>query len=146
MTAEGDAVAPLVKEGAQGLSCPEVRVEPCPSHAVEAADVGDHAPVGSVQQAGRLREHATHSERTELQAAGATGMPQRHLRGLGLDAQLGEQPGEARIGGLVIDDEAGVHGEGAVGRGHGHGLDVSAWLRLGLVERHAVLLTEGVGC
>ena len=133
--AEGDAVAALVEEGAQGLARPTVFVEATACHAVEAPDVRDHAPVGDVQEARRLREHATRPERAELEAAGTAGVPQRHLRGLGLHAQLSEQPGEARIGGLVVDDEAGVDGERPSRCGHGHGLDVAARLRLSLVER-----------
>ncbi len=58
VVAEAVAVAALLEEGAQGVAGPGALVEAAAGDAVEAADVGDHAPVCRSHEAVRLGEDA----------------------------------------------------------------------------------------
>ena len=60
---------------------------------------------------------------------------QRHLRGLGRDAELGEETQQGGVGLAVVDDEAGVDGQLAVGGRDPVRVGVAAEAVVGLVER-----------
>ena len=62
---------------------------------------------------------------------------ERHVARLGLDAEFIEEPDEARVRALVVDDEAGVDRQRSVGRLDAFGLDVPAG-RLAFEQPHLV--------
>ena len=87
--------------------------------AVEPRDLGEHPQVARVAQVGRGREQAAAAERAgPLEAGAVVADRHRHLRRLGRDAELGEQPQQHRVGARVVHDEAGVdrRARGRLGR------------------------------
>ena len=84
-----------------------------------------------------LGEQAARAERTGVLDTGA-GVADRqgHLRGLGRHAELGEEPQQGGVGPAVVDDEAGVDGQLAVGGRDAVGVGVAAEAVVGLVEGH----------
>ena len=80
-------------------------------------------------------EQAARAERTGVLHSGpGVADGQRHLRGLGLDAELGEEPQQGGVGPAVVHDEAGVDGQLAVGGRHPVGVGVAAEAVVGLEE------------
>ena len=76
VVAEAVAVATLFEEGTQGVPGPGALIEAAAGDGIEAADVGDHAPVSRSHEAVRLGEDARGPERAELEAARAAGVAQ----------------------------------------------------------------------
>jgi hypothetical protein len=79
---------------------------------------------------------------TVLEAAGAAGYRERHIAGLGCDAEFSEQRRESRVGGLVVDEEAGIEVELLVRQGDGVG--VTAKIGVALEDRNLVLRRKKV--
>ena len=99
---------------------------------VEPRDLGQHAEVGRAAEVGGDREQPTWSQGAgPLQPGLVVAHRQRHLRLLRLDAELGEEAQQRRVGAPVVDDEAGVDREVADLVGVG----VPAEPVVGLVER-----------
>ena len=106
-----------------------------PGPTVEPRDLGQHPPVGRRPQRRPGGEQAARAERTGVLHSGpGVADGQRHLRGLGLDAELGEEPQQGGVGPAVVDDEAGVDGQLAVGGRHPVGVGVAAEAVVGLEE------------
>jgi hypothetical protein len=106
---------------------------------VEPRDLGEHPQVAgaAAAQAGGRAGRAAPAR--VLQAAAGAADRHAHLGGLRGHAEFGEQPGEQRIGALVVDDEAGVDADRrARGRYHEVGVGVTAEAGAGLEERHVV--------
>jgi hypothetical protein len=104
--------------------------------AVEPRDLQQHPPVLARAQRGPLGEEPARPESPGVLDAGAgVAHRQRHLRGLRLDAELGEESQEGRVGAPVVDDEAGVDGELAAGRRDPVRVGVTAEAVVGLVDR-----------
>ena len=61
-----------------------------------------------------------------------------HVAGLGGDAEVGEEGDEPRVVPLVVDEEAGVDVEGAVGEVDPDGVGVAARPVVGLEQRDVV--------
>ena len=81
-----------------------------------------------------------------LQSAAVAADAHAHLGGLGLDAELAEQPAQQRVGAVVVDDEPAVDARAAaVGRCDVVGVGVAAEAALGLVQRDVVGPGQQVG-
>jgi hypothetical protein len=111
-----------------------------PRGAVEAGDLGEYVQVAgpaAVSEAGSQAGQAAVAR--VLQAAAGAADRHAHLRGLGEHPELGEQPGEQRVGVLVVDDEAGVHADRGAGRWRDKvGVGVAAEPPVGLEDRYVI--------
>jgi hypothetical protein len=115
--AEGGAEAVDVQELAERLGQFAFRagLGDARGQAVEAQEVGQHAEKARVGEVAPLGEHggevvAAPFEGTAVVAGGLD--RERHLRQRRLDAEVGEQADQVRIGAVVVDQEAGVHAVG----------------------------------
>ena len=141
--AEMAAEATVVQVLAQGEAGLVRSVQDGAGVPVEAEDVREHAQIRGPGGEAALGEEAAGTPRAELHVAGGARGAERHVAALGLHAQLVEQAHEARIRGLVVDDEPGVHVQRPRGTTvHAHRGDVPADLALALVERHVVALAR----
>ena len=78
------------------------------SGGVEARHVAQHAVEGGSQQIAGLGEEPAQSHAAPFETAALAVQSEAHVRGLGCDSQLAQQTREVRVGGVVVDDEAGV--------------------------------------
>ena len=118
-----------------------------PRAAVEARDLDDQPQVRRVRQVGPAREQSAQAERAGVLEAGrVVAHRQRHLGLLGRDTELVEEAEKRRVGVLVVDDEAGVDGQGALTLRHQMGVGVAAEAVVGLEERDARRFRGDVGC
>ena len=68
-----------------------------------------------------------------------------HLRFLPADAQFAEQPHEARIGAVVVDDKTGIDGKAALRRVDIHRCGMAARRGLRLKQRDLMMSGEPPG-
>ena len=145
------------REAAGAQEVPQRRVDPPesfgrvseegPRAAVEPRDLGDQPQVRRVGQVRPAGEQATQAESAGVLEAGlVVAHGQRHLRRLGRDSELVEEAEQRRVGVPVVDDEAGVDGQGAPTLRHQVGVGVAAETGVGLEERDARRLRGDVGC
>ena len=134
---EAGCEAALVEELAQRLvGAVVVGRQDCSGTTVEARDLQQHPPVGARRQRGPLGEEPARAQRTGVLHTGAgVADRQRHLAGLGRDAELGEEPQERRVGATVVHDEAGVDRQLTVVGRDAVRVGVPTEAGVGLVER-----------
>ena len=112
--------------------------------AVEAQQVEQHPVERRLDQMRATREQAVGRGAVVLEVV-AVRHGEAHLGRLGRHPELVEQPLEARVVAVVVDDEAGVHVVGLVGQVHPDRVGVSAETRVGLEQRDLVAAAEQVG-
>jgi len=137
-------VAPLADERAEsrGLD-PEVQ-EPL-RFAVEPEDVAEHAKERGAEEVAPLGEDRVEGGPAPLDAGAIAPNAEAHDRGLAGDAQHLQKPHETRVGGLVEDDEAGVHVvDGSVHLGS-DGAGVSSCVGARLEDGDLVVPVQEVG-
>ena len=113
--------------------------------AVEAQQVGQHAPEAAIEQVAALRKHRGQAGAAPLQLVGSaparTGHlhRKRHVGGRNGHIQLRKQCQQVGIGALVEHQKTGVHtvGDGAVGGGQGdvHRVGVATEIVSGFEQR-----------
>ncbi len=84
---------------------------------VETADVEEHRPEARAEQILLLRKESEKVIACIFERAICERHGESHLRRLGRDPEMIEKRGEVRIGGLVVDDEAGVDRDLALATG-----------------------------
>ncbi len=125
-------LAQAAAEAVPGEEPPEGQVvsagllEVAQARPVEADDVQQHAHERRPQQVGALGEERFQRASSVLQRAIGDAGGEGHCRGLGPNAELGEQAREQGVGVLVVDHEAGVDRYHAGGRGDRDGMAVAA--------------------
>ena len=107
---------------------------------VEPLDLGQHPQVREVEQVANRGEEAARAERTRILDAPLVRGPvdadrHAHVGVAGLDAELGEEAQQRRVGPVVVDDEPGVDGDGASPDVHKVGVGMTAEPVVGLVQR-----------
>ena len=113
---------------------------------VEARDVHQHPQESGVHQVAPLGEEGVEVGAPVLQAGLHAGVAETHVAGLAGDPQPLEEAGEARVVGLVEDDESGVDGEvGRIAGRHPDGVDVAPQPVLGFEQGDLVEGVEQVG-
>ncbi len=129
----------------RGFRCRDQRAGP----AVEPHDFQQHPQVAAAPECGEPGNDAagTGPGAGVFEAAAVTADGHAHFRILGFDAQFGEDPQQRRVGPLVVDNEAGVHGQGrAVALGHVVGVGMAAQTGVRFEEGHPVPPVQHVRC
>ena len=115
------------------------RVQQLPGAPVEGGDLGQHPGVPGPAGGQAGQQPAQPPVARVLQAAACAANRHAHLGVLAGDAEFGQQPGQQRIGVLVVDDEAGVDGMGpAVRPADLVRVRVPAQPVVGFVQRHVM--------
>ncbi len=112
---------------------------------VKAHDLLQQRPESRVEQITSLGEQRRQRVPVVLQPALRVVHRKAHLRFLPADAQFAEQPHEARIGAVVVDDKTGIDGKAALRRVDIHRCGMAARRGLRLKQRDLVMSGEPPG-
>ena len=142
VVAEGLAEALALQILAQGHVAVAQGGHAAGRRAIEAQDLLQHRPEARAEQVATLGEQGG---RRIFEPAQIQGHGEGHVGGPRLKPQMGEQGDQVRIGGVVEDDEAGVHRR-LSGRGADvHGVGMAPQAVVALVDRHVVALRQQPG-
>ena len=113
-----------------------------PPDPVEPLDIQQHPQEPRPQYVAALGQQGTGRTTSILHGTVADAGRERHRGRLGRHLQMGEQPGQQRVGVLVVHHEAGIDGYGTVRGGDGNGMGMPAGPRLRLENRDRMPAVE----
>ena len=113
--------------------------------AVEAEDFCQQAEVRRADEIARLREEAAHAAAAVFEVGANAGHGKAHVGRHGVDAEFGEQPHQARIGLVVVHEEAGVERNRAARAVGQHRMRVPAQPPVLFEQVHVMTTAEKVG-
>ena len=111
---------------------------------VESGHVGQHAQELRAAQVASLGEDGVGRGPPVLEPGAVVAQRKAHVARLGGHLELVQQADQAGIGPFVVDDEAGVHGQPALGQIERHGVGVAPRPVVGLEEGDLVVAMEQV--